>query len=513
MKYNKKEVWIILGVSLFIILGMIILFLFSKKTYTVRFNTNGGKEIKSIKVSKGKEIGTLPIAEKDGYSFLYWKSGDLIIDENYKVDKSLKLDAIFELKITEEKIYKITFDTVDGSEIPSQEVKENEKIKYPGEPIKDGYKFKMWTINEEAIDFSKPVTGDLNLKAEYEKVTTTKKIVTTKKITTTRKITTTTKKVNIACMYDRELSPGAEYVYGDYTYIYKQEIVDDVYLNNSVSYKNINSDGWWAISTESLKALRSINSYNGPSYITSTSPITSILCKTISGKPIVSIRYMFAYSNANSIDLSSFNTSNVTDMSYMFYKNKTSDLNLKSFNTSRVVNMSRMFLYSKASSLDLSSFNTSSVTDMKEMFKNSEASTVNLKSFNTSKVTNMSLMFANTSSQNLDLKSFNTSNVQDMSGMFISSSAKKIDLSNFNTSKVTKMDLMFSDSKTDILDLSTFDTSNVESMKHMFLNAKATTGYARSKIDATRLNNASWSLSNGKCPENSLPSTLTFVVK
>ena len=78
---NKKEVGIILGVSaLIVILGVILfLFLTKKKTYTVSFNTNGGSEIKSIKVKQNESIGTLPKAEKEGYNFLYWVIDGTII--------------------------------------------------------------------------------------------------------------------------------------------------------------------------------------------------------------------------------------------------------------------------------------------------------------------------------------------------------------------------------------------------------------------------------------------------
>ncbi|WP_156641856.1 BspA family leucine-rich repeat surface protein, partial [Lactobacillus acetotolerans] len=68
-----------------------------------------------------------------------------------------------------------------------------------------------------------------------------------------------------------------------------------------------------------------------------------------------------------SLDLSSFDTSQVTDMGDMFYGdyNLINLTGLESFNTSQVTNMSNMFDGdSGLTSLDLSSFDTSQVTDM-----------------------------------------------------------------------------------------------------------------------------------------------------
>ncbi|MCG5125700.1 DUF285 domain-containing protein, partial [Candidatus Saccharibacteria bacterium] len=62
-----------------------------------------------------------------------------------------------------------------------------------------------------------------------------------------------------------------------------------------------------------------------------------------------------------SLDLSSFDTSQVTDMRYMFSElSRLADLNLSNFDTSKVTNMEGMFSeVSKLTNLDLSSFDTS----------------------------------------------------------------------------------------------------------------------------------------------------------
>ena len=186
----------------------------------------------------------------------------------------------------------------------------------------------------------------------------------------------------------------------------------------------------------------------------STNPVTTELCGTINDKPIVSMQYMFQYSKATSIDVSSFDTSHVTNMSYMFDSSAATEIKgLENFDTSNVTDMSSMFASTKVTSLDLSGFDTSKVTDMHGMFYNSAATSLDLSSFDTSKVTDMHRMF-------------------------------------FNNEKILT------------LDVSSFDTSNVTNMSDMFLWCKATTGYARSQKDADRFNASS-----------NKPAGLTFVVK
>ena len=298
--------------------------------------------------------------------------------------------------------------------------------------------------------------------------------------TTTTTTTTTTKPIQTACTYNGELKQGAEYVSGQYTYRYMQGKTDS-------GWNNISNDGWGVTLTDK----------------SSTAPVTTKLCNSINGKPIVSMSYMFGKSNAVTIDTSSFDTSNVTDMSEMFFLADAKALDLSNFGTSNVTNMTAMFAYSKATTInglnkfntnkvtnmgymfswssvntiDLSSFNTSNVTTMENMFETSNATTIiGLNKLNTSKVVNMYGMFWNTKVTTLDLSSFSTSNVTDMSFMFNGSEAATIKgLKNFNTSKVTNMNGMFSATQLSTLDLSNFNTRNVTNMSKMFYNNKKLT--------------------------------------
>ena len=249
----------------------------------------------------------------------------------------------------------------------------------------------------------------------------------------------------VYCTFDGELTQGAEYVNGQYTYKYMQEGTNST---SGLSWSNITTDGWGVQLTDK----------------TSTSAVTSKLCTYINDKPVVSMSYMFYKSQATTLDVSKFDTSNVTDMNGMFYGSNAITLNLSNFNTSNVIDMNSMFYNSKATTLDVSNFDTSKVTHMGGMFDNSKATT-------------------------LDVSNFNTSNVRNMESMFNGSQATTLDLSNFDTSKVTRMTLMFNSStnlKT-IYVSDKFKTDTVTDSTRMFYNCTKLVGGAGTKYNSSHV--------------------------
>ena len=141
--------------------------------------------------------------------------------------------------------------------------------------------------------------------------------------------------------------------------------------------------------------------------------------------------------------------------------------------SSKVTNLMGMFSYcSGLTSLDLSSFDTSNVNVFSIIFGGCiSLSSLTLSNFDTSKATQMNGMFANCSSlTSIDLSSFDTSNVINMSNMFGDCSGlSSLTLSNFDTSNVTDMNHMF-DGCTNLisLDISGWNTSKVNSISNMF---------------------------------------------
>ena len=250
----------------------------------------------------------------------------------------------------------------------------------------------------------------------------------------------------VYCTYDGELTQGAEYVNGQYTYKYMQE---GGYDGLGQVWQDITSDGWGVQLTD----------------IASTDAVTSEVCTYINNKPITSMSYMFYKSQATTLDISNFNTSNVTDMSSMFGNSEATTLDVSNFDTSNVTNMGYMFSDSKATTLDVSNFYTSNVTNMNCMFWNSQATTLDVSNFDTSKVTDMSYMFKDSKATTLDLSNFDTSNVKNMSSMFWNS-------------KATNLKTIYGSSK--------FVTTAVTSSTNMFYGCTKLIGGAGTKYDSTK---------------------------
>ena len=80
----------------------------------------------------------------------------------------LLLIFVFYLLFGRQKTFTITFDTNGGTEIASIEVKDNDIIKLPSSPTREGYKFVGW-INEDGYVITKGLkaTKDITLKAEW----------------------------------------------------------------------------------------------------------------------------------------------------------------------------------------------------------------------------------------------------------------------------------------------------------------------------------------------------------
>ena len=180
---------------------------------------------------------------------------------------------------------------------------------------------------------------------------------------------------------------------------------------------------------------------------TSTDAVTETPCTYINEVSITSMSEMFRNSNAISIDVSSFDTSNVTKMMAMFYGTSATEIKgLENFNTSKVTTMYNMFGYVHITSIDVSSFDTSNVTVMTQMFSRSKINEIiGLENWNVRSVKQMNWMFDSINITSLDLSGFNTSNVTDMSQMFYGcQNLKTIYVgNNFTTDKVTSSTSMF----------------------------------------------------------------------
>ena len=206
--------------------------------------------------------------------------------------------------------------------------------------------------------------------------------------------------------------------------------------------------------------------------------IISIDLSSFDASDVTNMYYMFGKCfNLEEINIENLNTENVTDMSYMFNNCTFKKIIFpNSFKTQNVKNMSFMFHFClNLTEINFSSsFKTDNVIKMKGMFgKCYNLKSLDLTNFNTSKAENMSFMFDQCSNLEkilINPSTFITKNSKDLGYMFNQcENLKNIELSSFNTEKSEFFNYMFSDCKNlKNLDLSKFKILDKANMTHMF---------------------------------------------
>ena len=104
---------------------------------------------------------------RDGYLFTGWYYNGSSYDFDTPVVSDRTIIAGWEQIPPNE--YLVAFDSDGGSEVASQTVTEKQLATEPSVPSKQGYRFVRWTLNEQAYNFSTPVTESITLVAEWEK--------------------------------------------------------------------------------------------------------------------------------------------------------------------------------------------------------------------------------------------------------------------------------------------------------------------------------------------------------
>ena len=152
--------------------------------FVVTFNTNGGSDVAAINVIEG-EVATLPTTNptKEGHTFDAWYVDEACTTKytNQPITAATTLYAKWVEVV--ETVYTVTFNSNGGSDVPAQEVKEDEwgsfTVQKPADPTKPYAEFAGWFADEACttpFDFSAEISADTTIYAkwnvEYEMVTT-----------------------------------------------------------------------------------------------------------------------------------------------------------------------------------------------------------------------------------------------------------------------------------------------------------------------------------------------------
>lgn len=166
-KTKNRKAFIALG-GLFVALVLIFSLVQctqSTQRYSVTFDTDGGNEIRAVSVNKDDTVARPQNPTKNGFTFAYWELDGEEFDFSQPITADIKLKAIWEA-IT----YTVTFDSDGGSDVEAQVVAFGESANKPEDPIREGYSFIGWYLNEVEHDFSQVVEQDMHLLAMWEQV-------------------------------------------------------------------------------------------------------------------------------------------------------------------------------------------------------------------------------------------------------------------------------------------------------------------------------------------------------
>ena len=143
--------------------------------YIVRFNTNGGTEVK-LQVIKTGEHATIPTAPtKDGFTFAGWyKDAGLTTPFDF-ANETINADIILYAKWDENPpaptSYTVTFNTNGGSAVSPQTITAGEHVTKPADPTKNGYTFDGWYKDAgltETFDFAtETINADTTIYAKW----------------------------------------------------------------------------------------------------------------------------------------------------------------------------------------------------------------------------------------------------------------------------------------------------------------------------------------------------------
>ena len=134
-----------------------------------------GSDVQSFTVKDGEPVLKPTAPVKEGYTLKGWtKDGSAEYIFTTPVTADLVLYAMWKKEDPSVKEHTVTFMALggafaDGKDVQSFTVKDGEAVLEPMAPEKEGFTFRGWTLNGEAYDFSKAVTKDIVLKAQWEK--------------------------------------------------------------------------------------------------------------------------------------------------------------------------------------------------------------------------------------------------------------------------------------------------------------------------------------------------------
>lgn len=140
----------------------------------------------SYRLAKGEKYDHSIDSNKTGFPDITGFDRDYMSPKSFRIDSIWSYDAsrtdasrlagtmgdediVIEVWYCREKpaSYTVSFNSNGGSPVPAQTVEDGKAASRPADPVREDYTFGGWTLDGGAYDFSKAVTGDITLEAQW----------------------------------------------------------------------------------------------------------------------------------------------------------------------------------------------------------------------------------------------------------------------------------------------------------------------------------------------------------
>lgn len=137
--------------------------------YTVTFDSNGGTTVANASIDYGEKVSRPSDPNKTGYTFDNWYT-DVACTQEYHFDTELVTSSFTLYAKWNANNCTVTFKYDNGTADTVETVKYDDKVVKPNDPIKTGYSFGGWNVQDGgAYDFGSAVTSDITLVAQWTK--------------------------------------------------------------------------------------------------------------------------------------------------------------------------------------------------------------------------------------------------------------------------------------------------------------------------------------------------------
>lgn len=170
---TKKNIILSLSsIASIVVIGGIILYNTNSSKQNlciIQFESNGGTLIEDKQIFCGNTISEPDNPSKEGFIFKGWFIDDIQFDFDSVINENTIIKAKWESDNSKE-IITISFDSDGGSSFENIQLVKGSYLTLSTEPVKKGYKFIGWYLNNNIFDYNFPINEDINLIARWEKL-------------------------------------------------------------------------------------------------------------------------------------------------------------------------------------------------------------------------------------------------------------------------------------------------------------------------------------------------------